>query len=386
MNPIIYASSPLLNKNTSFGHFLLEHRSISKHFLCLTLLFLYSLAQGEDYRVWTDRSGREIDAVFVSQTDSEITVRYKDNRKQISFSKELLSAKDLDYLSSLGETEAFSSLLQNTPSDLKSLRALYRKSDLPVLILWQNLGNDEGFQKRILEMTKGGTLEQLLEGRAQLAIIPSGTEFDALHRDYQGQFQSPAFLVTYRDAGNFSRIGLLKLDKPVDYDFASLDEAILAYEDHYPLVDRSFPDWPSDIKGEPDTLFEAAALARRSNLPFLITYRNGVPKEIFQAAVKLARAEINKLCGDTYVHVFVSDDEQLRRRISLSHPFFEKSICQVMYDQRGYQRRTQIASNTKTHADTLAEKMTAFVESSIARKREIDQSNSDPNDPFAQRL
>ena len=37
-------------------------------------------------------------------------------------------------------------------------------------------------------------------------------------------------------------------------------------------------------------------------------------------------------------------------------------------------------------ADTLAEKMTAFVESSIARKREIDQSNSDPNDPFAQRL
>lgn len=75
---------------------------------CLFLLFALMLfGTGQSWgRPWTDTKGRTINAAFVSQTDTDLTVRLTANSKEITIPKERLSEADLKHLELLKSNKA----------------------------------------------------------------------------------------------------------------------------------------------------------------------------------------------------------------------------------------------------------------------------------------
>jgi len=77
---------------------------IGKTCILITLLSFWSGVSWA--RVWTNTQGKTVNAAYVSQTDTEVTVRLTANSKKITIAKDQLSKEDLSHLELLKSNKA----------------------------------------------------------------------------------------------------------------------------------------------------------------------------------------------------------------------------------------------------------------------------------------
>ena len=79
--------------------------------LVLPVAFAVNIAKNDEYRTWTDTSGKyRVEASLVSQSETQVTLLNRDG-KEISVAKEKLCADDLAYL----KTKAGESMVDQAP-------------------------------------------------------------------------------------------------------------------------------------------------------------------------------------------------------------------------------------------------------------------------------